>query len=921
MVVPGNATGNVTIEVEGQNFTGPVVNGTAIITLTNVTPGLQNITVIYSGDDTHTNSTVNGTAIIPKLDCPINVTVSEVKEGEVAVVTVTVPVNATGNVTVVIDGSAYPGVIVNGTVVVYVENLTAGPKSVIVEYPGDDMFVANYTVGNFTVEKVKVTPDITVVDLGNGTVVVVVPGNATGNVTIEVEGQNFTGPVVNGTVVITLTNVTPGTHNITVIYSGDDTHTNATLNGTVTIHDPVPVPIPSTPIAVDVSDIYVGDIEEINVTVNGDATGKIKIEIDGKEYFADIENGVARFKVENLTAGVKTVAVTYAGDSNYTANFTTDKFTVYKHSSTVRAEIESINVGENVVIKVIVPGDATGQVLVDIDGVSQYYANVTDGEGFVTIPYIPSGKYNVNLTYIGDDKYLPSSNVSLFDVNKVDPFVIPIAHDIYVGELESIRLIVPADATGNVTVVIDGEEYVFNLNEGTLGVYYNEGSKYIVAISGGNGELVIEGLPVGEYVVSVRYNGDYKYTTAENTTVFKVISRHIDIEVIDQGNGTIVVMVPDNATGNVTITVENKTFVAPVINGTAVINLTNVTPGKHNITVDYSGDDKHDPASKDATVEIPKLYAPISVTAQDIYVGDTEVIVVTVPDDATGTVTIEINGKEYSALVKDGKAVFDVDGLAFGNKTVAVKYSGDDKYRDNYTTGQFEVIKRPTNTTATAHDINVGENETIVAKVLPDDATGVILVNMGGVGYYADIVNGTANIVIPELPSGIYIGRVYYQGDEKYLPSNTTVRFTVSKVKAPINAAGDKIEEGQTATVVVRVPEDATGTITITVDGKKYTEEVKDGKAVFDVPGLINGDWNVDASYSGDKKYEANDTITDILVYRPAPENHTDNNTDNVSPVAGDGINLSDYPTGNPILMLLLILIALGASQARRFKK
>ena len=153
------------------------------------------------------------------------------------------------------------------------------------------------------------------------------------------------------------------------------------------------------------------------------------------------------------------------------------------------------------------------------------------------------------------------------------------------------------------------------------------------------------------------------------------------------------------------------------------------------------------------------------------------------------------------------------------------------------------------------------------------------------------------------------------------MPSNTTVRFTVSKVKAPINAAGDKSEEGQTATVVVRVPEDATGTLTITVDGKKYTEEVKDGKSVFDVPGLINGDWNVDASYSGDKKYEANDTITDILVYRPAPENHTDNNTDNVSPVAGDGINLSDYPTGNQILMLLLILIALGASQARRFKK
>ena len=122
---------------------------------------------------------------------------------------------------------------------------------------------------------------------------------------------------------------------------------------------------------------------------------------------------------------------------------------------------------------------------------------------------------------------------------------------------------------------------------------------------------------------------------------------------------------------------------------------------------------------------------------------------------------------------------------------------------------------------------------------------------------------------------------------------------------------------------MVRVPKDAIGTITITVDGKKYTEKVKDGKAVFVIPGLIKGDWEVDASYSGDKKYEANDTITDILVYCPdIQDNRTENNTDNesVSQVK-DGITLSDYPTGNPILIILLILIALGIIRVRRFKR
>ena len=922
VTAPSDVTRPVIVNVGGVDYAVNITNGIGQLPVSNLDGGSYGVTVKYLGDDKYLDAD-NATGFkVSKLPSSVSVKADNITVGEKAIIEITVLDDATGIVVVNVNGKDYNVPVADGKGTLVVSGLKVGNYTVNVKYIGDRKYEESTNSCKFAVNKI-VTDEIIVVDQGNGTVVVVVPGNATGNVTIEVEGKNFTGPVINGTAIINLTNMTSGEHNITVIYSGDENHTSKIINSTVTIREIVPAFIPIVLISVDVNDIYVGDVARINVTVIGNATGKVRLEIDGKEYFADIENGVAMFEVENLTAGVKTVAVIYLGDENYAANFTTANFTVYKRASTVSGEIESIVVGEYVTVKVKVPIDATGQVLIDIDGVSQYYVNVTGGKGLINIPYIPSGEYNVNLTYIGDAKYLPSTNIALFDVNKVKPFVIPIAHDIYVGELESIRLFVPADATGNVTVIIDGEVFVFDLNKGTLGAYYHDGEKYIVAISGGNGELVIAGLPVGEYVVSVRYNGDYRYTTAENSTVFNVISRHTDMEIIDQGNGTVVVIVPDNATGNVTIVVENKTFVAPVINGTAVIDLINVTPGKHNITAIYSGDETHDSSSKNATVDIPKYYAPISVKTHDIYVGDTEIVVVTVPRDATGIITIEINAKEYSAPIKDGQAVFNVDGLAFGNKTVAVKYSGDDKYRDNYTTGQFKVIKLPTTTTATAHDIHVGENETIVANVLPGDATGIVLVNMGGVGYYAAIVNGTADIIIPELPNGVYVANVYYNGDGKYLPSNTTVKFTVSKLKAPIDAAGDEIKEGNDATVVVRVPKDATGTVTITVDGKTYTEKVKDGKAVFVIPGLVKGDWNVDASYSGDKKYEANDTITDILVYRPdIRDNSTENNTDNEpASQVRDGINLSDYPTGNPILIIFLILIALGVSRVRRFKK
>ena len=67
------------------------------------------------------------------------------------------------------------------------------------------------------------------------------------------------------------------------------------------------------------------------MTVPVNATGKVRIEINGKEYFADIDEGVARFEIENLTAGVKTVYVSYVGDNNYTGNHTSANFTVKKH--------------------------------------------------------------------------------------------------------------------------------------------------------------------------------------------------------------------------------------------------------------------------------------------------------------------------------------------------------------------------------------------------------------------------------------------------------------------------------------------------------------------------------------------------------------------------------------------------------------
>ncbi|WP_406535443.1 Ig-like domain repeat protein, partial [Methanobrevibacter sp.] len=990
VTVPDDATGNITIEIEGKSYTAPIKDGKATFNIENLTDGDKTIAVKYTGDDNYvantTTSNITVSKVTPKItldavtdgdDIVINVTapedvtdpvlvdvdgvgyyvnitdgkgqlvipdvaggnhdiaarypgddkyyssddvttsvkvadvpsfvsveVDDITYGDKAIVEITVPSDATGNVTVTIDGKPYTANVSNGKAVVVVPGLKAGNYTVDAVYSGDNKYKSSSNGTDLEVSKVKA--DINVIDQNNGTVVVVVPENATGNITVTVDGENYTAPIENGVATITLTNATPGVHDIEVTYSGDDNY----LDGTTT--SKANIPKLETPISVEVSDINVGDTAEIVVTVPNGATGNVTIEIDGVKYTEKIKDGKATFNIENLTAGNKTIAVDYAGDDNYVGNHTTSSIEVSKCPSTVSAEITNIDVGENATITVTVPVDATGQVLIDIDGVG-YYVNVTDGTGTIEIPRMPNGTYNVTLTYTGDDKYLPSSNNGTFNVSKVESFVIPVAQDIYVGENEVIKFTVPSDATGTLTVIIGGEEYTFDLDDGSLGSTGDDGEKFTVAVSNGKGELTVSGLPKGEYTVSVKYNGNEKYLPSTNTTTFKVLKKSSKMDVTDLGNGTVVVDLPEDATGTVSIKVGNNTYNATVVDGQAVIDLTNETPGVHDIEVTYSGDEKHNPEVEDSKATIPKYNTPISVDVDDCHVGDTAVVTVTLPDGATGNVTIEINAKSYTTEVKDGKAVFNVDGLEAGDKTVAVKYDGDKNYVVNSTTGQFTVSKVKSTLKASGKDITVGKDEVITVTV-PKDATGRVLVDIDGVGYYGNIVNGKAKVVIPELPSGKYTAKVTYEGDDKYLPSTTTAKFTVTKAKTPISATGDEIEQGQDATVVVKLPSDATGTVTITVDGKKYTAEVKDGKAVFTVLGLSSGDHDVTASYSGDKKYEANDTITDIDVI----PGHDDNGGENAKHV---GATLTKHATGNPILVLLLIIVVLGSTQIRRFKK
>ena len=543
--------------------------------------------------------------------------------------------------------------------------------------------------------------------------------------------------------------------------------------------------------------------------------------------------------------------------------------------------VDAIDVGDVAVINVTVPDDATGWVHVTVDNVT-YGGEVVDGKVSIKVPGLSSGDHDIVVSYEGDDKYLPSSNETTVKVSKVDSFVTVSVDNITVGDKAVIEITVPGDATGNVTIKVGNDTYTVNVADGT-------------------GVLVVPGLKVGNYTVDVTYNGDGKYETSTNDTEFavnKIVSD--DIKVIDQNNRTVVVVVGENATGTVTVTVGNETYSAPVVNGTAVVTLTDTVPGEHDIVVNYSGDDNYAPAVVNSTVTIPKDAAPaIDVDVSNINVGETEVITVTLPANATGSVTIEVDGQVITKDLENGVATFEVTGLTAGNKTVSVSYSGDDNYNSNATTAGFTVSKLDPTIDISVEDIKVGENA-IITVTLPEDATGTVLIEVGDVKTYGEIENGKATVTVPGLAKGDYTVNATYTGDDKYNVAENTASFKVSKVDDYNMTVNSTSDDGK-AIIEVTLPEDATGNVTVTdKDGNNYTVPVENGKAIVEVPGLPVGENELTVSYSGDDKYSPKDTTTTVNVAKK----DTILSGDKLEMYVGDGSNFTVKLTdtaGNPI--------------------
>ena len=790
-------------------------------------------------------SSVNDTAkiVVSKVASEVTVKFDNITAGEIAVLNITVTDGATGNVTVKVGDETYTVGLVSGKAQLLVPNLKVGEYDITATYNGDTKYVSDVATAKLNVGKAKLSPDDVVVeDLGNGTVKVTVPENATGNVTVKVGDNTYVVNITNGTAYINLGNETPGAHEVSVIYSGDGNYSNITVTKVVTI------PKNPTPIIIEVNNTVVGNVTRIVVTVPENVTDIVTIEIDGKKYNKTAVDGKAVFEIEGLTAGVKTVVATYAGDDSYLSNGTTEQFNVTKRASNVNVTGDEIKVGEDAIIKITGPSGYDGIALVDIAGV-KYFVNLTGGAGQLSVTGLTNGTHDVKVTYLENGMYLSSNNNSAkVIVTKVAGADVDVTvGNITEGEPAIVKVTVPEDATGNVTVTI-----------GNITKTY--------PVSGGENEIPIFDVPKGEHNVTVTYNGDDKYDPVTVTDKINVAPQppKEGVNIDELGNGTIIVAVPDNATGNVTVQIGNNTYIAPVENGTARIDLVGELPGTYNATVTFINQDGLN-VTTTKLIHVPKYATPMSIEVRDAKVGDVVNVVVKVDGNVTGDITIEINGANYTAKIDGGKATFNVENLNAGNKTIIATYAGNDYYEFNSTTEQFKVFKNNASMSVSA-EVN-GAEVTITVSDLPSDATGYVIVTVDGTEYGINITK-TKSVTFTVSQSGTFDANATYLGDDKYLSNASSTSFEAQKIDGDVSIDVGNTVVGNDVIVKVTVPEDAKGNVTVKIGNTTKVVDVTGGENTIAIPGVGEGTHDVEVVYSGDDKYDSKTVTKTITVFK-----------------------------------------------------
>ena len=874
VILPSDAvSGNVIID--GEIYTIVDAKAGVVLPAKNKT-GTYNVNVKYVDDVKYKNKTITAQYTISKANSKVSIDMNNVfVVGEDIHFTVNT-INSTGKISVIINDNVYQPR--NATEYVIAGGLANATYNVIVKLAEDNNYNASETSKIIYVNKDNVSiilnPITNTYNVDDNVVITAkFNKNISGDVIFNINGNNYTVNVNNDDhASYTYVPRANGTYSVSASYEGSNRfNPNRTSSSVSFVANKI-----STKLLVTSNPIYVGQNAIINVEViSNEATGNVNITVNGKKYNVVLNNGHGSITVSGLSNTTdNNIVAFYNGDNKYDVSSNVSSISVSKvniASIVLTPSNQFIYVGQNAVFDIItVPSINTyqvnGFVTVTVNN-KEYNVSIVNNSGVLSVNGLSEGKYALNVSYIGDDMYYPSTVVDVANVtvNKVDINYIGVSllkPAIYVGE----------DAVMDIVISPRVDEYAVN---GFVTVTVDD-KPYNVSIVNNTGRLTVPGLNAGIHFIDVSYGGDnvFKFKTIPNVASVNVnkVPVSVALDHIIQN-----IYVGDNATlsidvnptienytvnGYVSVYVDNVEYNVSIINNTGNLVVYGLANATYNVDVVYLGDNVFDScyAMKISTIAVNKIPTKIELNNVDIKVGEIANIIASINNtEVTGNVIFIVDNKEYTTGIVNGKAYLNVSGLnTSANMTVTAVYSGDYKFINSTNTSSLHITKVDSNASIIVYDRTAGETENVIIN-LPNDITNATITVKFNDNEISDyVINNnviTFNRTIQE--SGEYSVSISVYDDCKYNDFNNHTTFKVSKVAAENYTLILDINDThvfEDIPLIVTLPNDANESVIVSVDDNIFgVVDVNNGVASCTLDNLSYGNHTIAVDYVNDK--------------------------------------------------------------------